>query len=163
MLGLHHRNPGTLGAALTDDRIYAQLIGDGIHVHPAMVKLLVRAKGPNRTLLITDSIRAAGLADGQYYLGDQPVTVKEGIARTTGGALAGSTTTLDKVLRNTIRFAGLTLPDVMPMATAVPAEAMHLTGRKGVLKPGADADIILLDEAANVCMTMVAGRVIYRQ
>jgi N-acetylglucosamine-6-phosphate deacetylase len=163
MLGLHHRNPGTLGGVLTDDRIYAQIIGDGIHVHPAMVKLLVRAKGAKRTILITDSMRAAGLQDGLYTLGAQPITVIEGVARTASGALAGSTATLDAVLRNVVKFAGISLPEALAMGTATPAEAMGLTGRKGTLSSGADADVILLDDDLNVRMTMIGGRVIYRK
>jgi len=161
MLGLHHRKPGTLGGTLTDDRIYAQIIGDGIHVHPAMVKLLIRAKGAKRTILITDSMRAAGLQDGLYTLGAQPITVTEGVARTASGALAGSTATLDAVLRNVIKFAGISLPEALTMGTATPAEAMGLSS-KGKLAPGADADVILLDENLNVQMTMVCGRTVYR-
>src|SRR5690606_37583508 len=155
MLGLHHRKPGTLGGVLTDDRIYAQIISDGIHTHPAMVKLLVRAKGTDRTLLITDAIRAAGLPDGDYDLGNQPVTVRDGICRIANGSLAGSTATMDAVLRNVMQFAGLSLPEAIPMATAVPAAAMNLTGRKGVIRPGADADIVLLDDNVQARLTMV--------
>ncbi len=161
MVGLHHRQPGTVGGVLADDRIYAQVIADGVHVHPAAVKVLVRAKGPGRTLLITDAMRAAGLPDGQYELGGQPITVSGGVARTPSGALAGSTATLDAVLRNAMAFAGLTLSEALPMATSAPAEAMGLTGRKGVLAPGADADIILLDAECRVRLTIVAGRVVY--
>lgn len=161
MLGLHHRSPGTLGGVLTDDRIYAQLIGDGIHVHPAMVKLLVRAKGAHRTILITDAMRATGLSDGTYGLGDQPVTVTNGIARTADGALAGSTATLDQVVRNVVQFAGVSLAESIHMATATPAEAMGLTGRKGVLAVGADADLILLDKNLQVSQTIIAGRIIH--
>ncbi|HLV35120.1 MAG TPA: N-acetylglucosamine-6-phosphate deacetylase [Spirillospora sp.] len=161
MLGLHHRKPGTLGGVLTDDRIYAQIISDGIHTHPAMVKLLVRAKGTDRTLLITDAIRAAGLPDGDYDLGNQPVTVRDGICRIANGSLAGSTATMDAVLRNVMQFAGLSLPEAIPMATAVPAAAMNLTGRKGVIRPGADADIVLLDDNVQARLTMVCGRVVY--
>ena len=163
MLGLHHRNPGTLGGVLTDDRIYAQIIGDGIHVHPAMVKLLVRAKGIQRAILITDSMRAAGLSDGHYDLGEQPVMVKDGVARIANGSLAGSTATLDSVLRNVIEFTGLPLPEALPMATSVPAAAMHLTGQKGELTPGADADVIFLNDAYQVCMTIVGGQVVYEK
>lgn len=162
MRGLHHREPGTLGAALTDDRLYAQIIPDGIHVHPAMVKLLVRAKTPARTLLITDSMRATGLHDGTYTLGAEQITVKDGIARTIAGNLAGSTLTMDAGLRNIINFTGLSLTEALPMATAIPAEAMGLTGRKGALTPGADADIVLLDSALHPRLTLIAGRVIYR-
>lgn len=161
MLGLHHRNPGTLGGVLTEDRIYAQIIGDGVHVHPAMVKLLVRAKGPQRVILITDAVRAAGMPDGEYSLGDKRVTVRDGICRIANGSLAGSTVTMDSVLRNVIDFAGLTLPEAIPMATAVPAAAMNLAGQKGVLASGADADIILLNADLRVCMTLVGGRTVY--
>jgi N-acetylglucosamine-6-phosphate deacetylase len=162
MLGLHHRIPGTLGAVLADDRIYAQVIVDGAHVHPAVVKLLVRAKGVSRTILITDAIRAAGLRDGEYDLGGQTITVREGIPRTAAGGLAGSSLTLDAGLRNAINCTGLSLEEALPMATSVPAEVMGLAGRKGVLAPGADADVILLDADLNVRLTMVAGQVVYQ-
>jgi N-acetylglucosamine-6-phosphate deacetylase len=160
---LHHRTPGVLGAVLSDERIYAQVIADGVHVHPAAVRLLVRAKGPGRTILITDSIRAAGLADGQYDLGGQVVSVRQGVARTERGTLAGSTLTLDQAVRNAMRFTGLPLHQVLPMATSVPAQAMGWGERRGALAPGAEADIILLDEKLAVCLTMVAGRVVYRR
>lgn len=161
MLGLHHREPGTVGAVLADDRIYAQVIVDGIHLHPAVVKILVRAKGAGRTILITDAIRAAGLADGDYELGGQIVTVQDGIARTAEGSLAGSTLTMDAALRNVIRYTGLSLNEALQMATSTPAEAMGWGGRKGVLAPGADADLILLDADLNVRLTMVGGQIVY--
>jgi N-acetylglucosamine-6-phosphate deacetylase len=163
MLGLHHRAPGTLGGILTDERIYCQAIVDGIHVHPAMVKLLIRAKGIGRTILITDAIRAAGWPDGTYDLGGQPVAVKDGVARIASGNLAGSTLTLDTALRNAMNYVGLSLPEALPMVTAVPAQALRLEGRKGVLAPGADADVVLLDSDLSVTMTLVGGRVVYRR
>jgi len=163
MQGLHHRDPGTAGAVLLDDRIYAQVIADGVHVHPAMVKLLIRVKGIDRTILITDAMRATGLSDGTYMLGDSEVIVSSGIARLAAGSLAGSTLTLDAAVRNVMAFAGLTLAQALRMATAVPAEALGLAGRKGVLAPGADADVILLDGEAQVVMTMVGGNVVYRR
>jgi N-acetylglucosamine-6-phosphate deacetylase len=163
MLGLHHRRPGTLGAILTEDRIYAQVIVDGIHVHPAMVKLLVRAKGIKSTVLITDAMRAAGLPDGRYMLGDSETFVKDGIARLAEGNLAGSTLTMDTGVRNLIAFAGLNVPDAVATATRTPAEAMRLEGRKGVLAPGADADVILLSEDVEVMLTMIAGNVVYER
>ncbi len=163
MLGLHHREPGTLGAIMTDDRIYGQLICDGIHVHPAMVKLLIRAKGTGRTILITDSIRAAGLPDGEYDIGDgQIATVRNGVVRIPSGSLAGSTLTMDAAVRNAIAFTGMSLQEVLPMATAVPAEAMGLKGKKGTLTVGADADLVLLDSDLRVRMTVIAGQVVYR-
>ncbi len=161
MAGLHHRQPGTLGAVLDDDRVFAQLIGDGLHVHPAVVRLLLRAKGRDRVILISDAMRAACLGDGDFDLAGQAVTVRGGEARTLDGALAGSTVTLDEVLRRVMRYADLTLPQALPMASTVPAAAMGLTGRKGSLQAGADADIILLDDDAQVQLTLVGGRVVH--
>lgn len=161
MLGLHHRTPGTLGGVLTDERIYCQVIVDGVHVHPAMVKLLVRAKGTARTILITDAMRATGLQDGIYDLGGQSVTVQDGVARIASGSLAGSTLTLDAALRHVLRYTGLSLAEALPMVTTTPAEALGLAGRKGVLAPGADADVVVLNADLEVVMTLVAGQVVY--
>jgi N-acetylglucosamine-6-phosphate deacetylase len=165
MTGLHHREPGTVGAILTDDRIYAEAIADGIHLHPAVLGLIVRAKGPSRTILVTDAMRAAGMQDGDYDLGGQTVHVREGIARTASGSLAGSTLRMIDALRNAFRFgqehAGLTLNGAVQMATATPAEALGLAGRKGTIQPGADADIVLLDAGLNVQHVMVGGKLIH--
>jgi len=163
MLGLHHREPGTAGAVLADERIYAQVIADGVHLHPAVVKVLIRAKGVGRTILITDGMRATGVGDGEYDLGGQAIRVEGGIARTAAGGLAGSTLTLDAAVRNAMRFAGLSLAESVAMASAVPAEAMGLAGRKGCLAPGADADVVLLDANLHVRLTMIAGHIVYRQ
>ena len=162
MLGIHHRKPGTAGAVLTDDRIYAQVIADGVHLHPAIVKLLVRSKTPSRTILITDAMRATGLTDGEYDLGGHVITVKDGVARIETGSLAGSTLTMDMALRNVIDFAGLSLSEAIPMATSVPAEAMGIKGEKGVLAPGADADVVILDTDLNVWLTIIAGQIVYK-
>ncbi|MCP4167766.1 MAG: N-acetylglucosamine-6-phosphate deacetylase [Chloroflexi bacterium] len=161
MLGLHHRAPGTVGGILADERIYAQVIADGIHLHPGIVKLIVRAKTPKRTILITDAIRAAGCVDGKYDLSGEIIDVENGIARNVAGSLAGSTLTMDAAVRNAMEASGLDFETVLPMATSVPAEAMNLKGQKGTLQPGADADVILLDDELNVCMTMVAGHIVY--
>jgi N-acetylglucosamine-6-phosphate deacetylase len=161
MLGLHHREPGTVGGVLADDRIYAQVIADGVHLHPAIVKLIVRAKGVRRTILITDAIAATGLADGEYTILGFKAIVKGGVSRTESGGLAGSTLTMDVGLRNMMHFAGLSLNEALMTATSVPAEAMGWTGRKGTLAVGADADVILLDADLNVRRTIVAGRVVY--
>jgi N-acetylglucosamine-6-phosphate deacetylase len=159
---LHHRSPGIIGAALTDERIYAQVIADGVHLHPAVIRLLVRTKGTDRLLLISDSIRAAGLSDGDYDLGGRTVHVRGGVARTTEGSLAGSTITLDAAMRNLIAFTGVSLREGLRTATTAPAEAMGWIGLKGVLAPGADADVILLDRDLHVRLTMVSGEVVYR-
>ncbi len=117
MKGLHHREPGTVGAVLVDDRIFCEVIADGVHVHPAVIGLIVRAKGVERTLLVTDAIRAAGLSDGEYDLGKQIVTVREGVARTQAGGLAGSTLTLNRAVLNAMRLTGLTINQALRMAT----------------------------------------------
>lgn len=161
MLGLHHRRPGTLGAVLTDDRIYAQVIVDLIHVHPAIVKLLVQTKGIERTILITDAMRATGLEDGDYELGGQTITVRGGEARTAAGGLAGSTLTMDMALRNLMQATSLSLKAALPMATTVPAKAMGLAGKKGALTVGADADIVVLDHDLNVRLTIVGGNIAF--
>jgi N-acetylglucosamine-6-phosphate deacetylase len=161
MPAFHHRYPGALGAVLSDDRIWAQIIADGIHVHPAIVKFLVKAKGIERTILITDAIRATGMPDGDFALGDQMVHVKDGVARTDAGGLAGSTLTMDQALRNVMKFADISLSEALPMATRVPAAAMKLENHKGSIAPGFDADIVVLDETNHVRLTMVGGRVVY--
>jgi N-acetylglucosamine-6-phosphate deacetylase len=162
MLGLHHRTPGTVGAVLADDRIYAQIIPDGVHLHPAVVKIVVRAKDIHRTILITDAVRAAGLEDGEYTLVGQTITVRDGICRTAAGGLAGSTLTLEAGVRNAMRFAGLSLGEALTTATATPANAMGWSGRKGILAAGADADVVLLDAQLQVRLTMIAGRTVFR-
>jgi N-acetylglucosamine-6-phosphate deacetylase len=162
MPAFQHRSPGVLGAVLSDDRIWAQIIVDGIHVHPAIVKFLVKAKGTDRTILITDAIRATGMPDGDYSLGDQMVHVKDGVARTDAGGLAGSTLTMDRALQNVMEFVEISLPEALPMATRIPATAMNLESHKGSIAPGFDADIVVLDESYQVRMTMVGGRIMYR-
>ena len=161
MTGLHHREPGAAGAVLTDERIYAEIIADGIHLHPAVVKLVVRAKGIGRTILVTDAIRATGLTDGEYDLGGQIVQVRDGIARTSRGSLAGSTLALDAALRNVMRFAGLPIQEALKMATTTPAEALGISSRKGIIQPGADADLALVDPELNVQATIVNGALVY--
>lgn len=163
MPAFHHRLLNVLAVVLTDDRLYAQAIVDGIHIHPDVVRMLTRVKTPRRLILISDSIRAAGLGDGEYDLGGETVRVQNGVTRRAyDGGLAGSTLTLDAALRNVMKFSNLSLAEALPMATSIPAEAMGWSGRKGVIRPGADADLVFLDDQFNVCLTMVNGRVVYQ-
>ena len=163
MLGLHHREPGTVGGILVDDRISAHIIVDGIHLHPAIVDLVVRLKGTDNTILISDAMRAAGLTDGKFDLGGQEVTVKDGNARLASGALAGSTLTLEKALKNVRQFCHLNLEEVFPMATRIPAQALHLADRKGSIKIGYDADLTIFNSELEVQATMVAGNWVYQK
>ncbi|MGV8026426.1 MAG: N-acetylglucosamine-6-phosphate deacetylase [Anaerolineaceae bacterium] len=163
MQGLHHREPGTVGGILSDERIFAQIITDGIHIHPAIVKLILTCKGIDHTILISDAIRATGLSDGKYDLGGQEVTVTDGVARIANGSLAGSTLTLDLALRNTMKFAGLDFRQVLPMATRVPAEAMHFAQKKGTIRVGYDADFTFFDTDLQVISTVVGGNLIFNK
>jgi len=163
MGGLHHREPGMVGASLALDGIRCQLIADNIHIHPAVLKLAVRAKGINGIILITDAMSGTGMPDGTYRLGDQDVVVAGGEARLESGALAGSTLTLERAVHNMMAAADLSLADALAMATLVPARAMGIADHKGSIQPAKDADIILLDDAGVVWLTMVAGRVVYRR
>jgi N-acetylglucosamine-6-phosphate deacetylase len=160
MLGLHHRRPGTVGSVLTEERIYAQVIADGVHLHPAIVKLIIKAKGVERTILISDSIRATGLKDGEYTLGEQAIYVNEGIARISSGSLAGSTLTMDTAVRNTMKFTSLSFPEVLPMATSVPSKAMGLDDQIGILKPGARADIVCFNAMLNIRKVFIGGELV---
>lgn len=163
MTGLDHRTPGVALAALTAPELYAEVIGDLHHVHPAMIDLLVRVKGVTRVLLITDAIRATGLPDGVYMLGKQTAIVEDGLPRTPEGSLAGSSLTMDAALRNVKGATGLPLADVWRMASLTPAEAIGFAARKGSLEAGKDADIVILDEDLHVALTMVQGRVVYER
>ncbi len=161
MSGLHHRRPGVLGATLTLDSIDAQLIADNIHVHPAAMHVLARCKGIDRTILITDAMRAAGLADGQYELGGQPVTVADGACRLVDGTLAGSILTMDRALRNFLAATGLSVAEAWPATSRTALRALNLVGAARPIGAGCIADLVLLDEHLTVVTTIANGNVIY--
>ncbi|MDH4179495.1 MAG: N-acetylglucosamine-6-phosphate deacetylase, partial [Armatimonadota bacterium] len=146
MEGLHHRKPGTVGGVLLLDEIYAEFIADGIHLHPAVVDMVIRLKGPERAVAITDAISGAGMPDGDYDLGGQAIVVKEGAVRLPDGTLAGSALTLDQAVRNIVEFTIAPLPEAIQMATLTPARSIGVSNRKGSLEPGKDADIVFLDD-----------------
>ncbi len=121
---LHHREPGLTGAALTDDRLYAEFIADGVHLHGDIIRLLVRAKGPHKAVAVTDAMEAAGMPEGEYSLGGQAVTVKDGQARLANGTLAGSVLTMKQAMHNLIHLFGIAPIDAVRMCTAAPAESI---------------------------------------
>jgi N-acetylglucosamine-6-phosphate deacetylase len=162
MAGIHHRKPGTVSGVLLLDEIYAEFIADGVHLHPAIVDMIVRLKGPDRALLITDAISGAGMPDGDYELGGQKIVVKEGAVRLEDGTLAGSALTMDQAVRNVRAFTGRPLAECIRMATLTPARSIGVAGRKGSLEPGKDADIVILDRDLNVVTTMVGGKIVHR-
>ncbi len=155
MRPLDHRDPGILGAVLTSEALFADIIADGIHVHPDIVRLFLEAKG-DLAILITDAISATGMPDGLYALGAFQVTVR-GDRCEYEGKLAGSVLTLDRAVRNAAKFAGWKLDRAVKLATGNPARLLGLT-QKGSLAPGADADITVLTKSGDVHSTIIAGR-----
>nr|WP_318445015.1 N-acetylglucosamine-6-phosphate deacetylase [Photobacterium leiognathi] len=157
MSGLHHREPGCAGAVLFHDML-AELIADGIHVHPVMMQLAYRMKGYQQLALITDCMRAGGLSDGKYQLGAQMITVTNGEARTDDGSLAGSTCSLDQALRNMIMLAGVPEWEAVQMATSVPAKYLGIDDKLGFIKPGYNASFALLDPQFQIQATLIDGQ-----
>lgn len=137
---LHHREPGVPGAALTDDRLYVELICDGVHLHPDVIRLAVRAKGAARVVMITDAMEAAGMPDGEYALGGLPVTVRAGEARLADGTLAGSVLTMRQALHNMIHRFGIPAEQAVRMCTQTPADSVG-ERKAGRLIPGSPAPL----------------------
>jgi N-acetylglucosamine-6-phosphate deacetylase len=157
MRPLDHRNPGIIGEVLSDDTMTADIIVDGIHVSPEVVKLFLRAKGPERAVLITDAISATGMPDGRYQLGPIQVDVKDGKA-TAGDSLAGSVLTMDRAVRNVTQFSNWTLAQAVRAATLNPAQAVGLSAKFGRLAVGTEASFLVLSSAGDVLKTIVGGR-----
>lgn len=143
-----HRNPGLIGAAAERKDVYAELICDGIHVHPSAVRCAFALFGADRMILISDAMRAAGMEDGSYELGGQPVKKKGAHATLADGTLAGSVTNLADGLRNAVRF-GIPLEDALKAVTVNPARSIGMERQIGQLRPGAEADIILMGKDMN--------------
>jgi N-acetylglucosamine-6-phosphate deacetylase len=159
MTPLHHRDPGVVGAALTSVDATAELIADGIHVHPAAMRIAVNAM-PHRVALVTDAMRACGLAEGTYKLYEHEVTVTDGAARLADGTLAGSVLTMDAAVRNMIELAGLPIETVIPLATEVPARIAGVANRKGKIERRYDADLVLMNERFEVERVWGRGRAV---
>lgn len=157
MRPLDHREPGILGIVLTDDRVYAELICDGIHTDPELVKLWWRAKGEQRAILITDAMSATGMPDGEYQLGGFAVQVANGrcMAR---GVLAGSVLTLDRALSNFIAFTGAPLEKALRLLTANPAAMTGLADRTGSIAIGQPANLVAVDSAGKLVASIVGGQ-----
>jgi N-acetylglucosamine-6-phosphate deacetylase len=160
MRPLAHREPGTVGALLTDDRVRVGIIADGMHVHEAALRLAHRAKGSEGLILVTDAMQAAGMPPGDYELGGRKVRLEDGAVRLPDGTLAGSALTMDEAVRNAVRFLGVSLTQAVRMASEVPAAALNLDG-KGKVAAGCDADFALLDAQGAVLETIVAGETVY--
>ncbi len=156
MTGMHHREPGVVGAALESADATAELIADGVHVHPAVMRIACTAM-PNRIALITDAIRACGMPEGKYKLYDYEVTVSEGTARLPNGTLAGSVLTMECAVQNMVELAGWPIEKVVPMATEVPARILGVASRKGKLQNGYDADVVVINEKFEIERVFTRG------
>ena len=156
MRPIHHRDPGLIVAAFEEHHVSLQAIVDQVHLHPAIIRLMHRLKGPEGMVLITDALQAMGMGDGNYVFGGHHVTVSEGIARLEDGTLASSTVTMNEALRLTVD-TGISLTDAVHMGSTTPANILGLRD-KGKIEPGYDADLVLLDEQFQVVWTMIAGK-----
>ena len=158
MAPLHQHRPAIIGAALESD-VYCEMICDGLHLHPAIVRLLWKTKGVERLVAITDSIMAAGLPDGNYHLGVNQVVVEQGDAKlASDGTRAGSTLTQDRALRNLLAFTGLPLEQIVPVLTENPAKLIGVYDRKGSIEDGKDADLVVIDAQHQVADVFLRGR-----
>lgn len=157
MSGVHQREPGVVTAALLADQVMVELIVDGVHLHPAIVELVLRIKNKDKIILITDAMRAKCLSDGCYDLGGQTVHVKKGQAQLADGTLAGSVLPMYSAIQNMLNFTGCSLFDALKMASENPAKALGIFHRKGSITPRKDADLVVLDEKLNVVMTICRG------
>ncbi|BDG46671.1 N-acetylglucosamine-6-phosphate deacetylase [Parageobacillus sp. KH3-4] len=161
MRGVHHREPGVAGAVLMHDEVVCELIVDGIHVAPEMVRFAYKMKGCEGLILITDAMRAKCLGAGRYELGGQEVIVQGEKATLRDGTLAGSILKLGDAVKNAMSFTGCALEDVIRMASWNPAKQLGVLDRKGSIRAGKDADLVVLDEQHHVVMTICRGKLAY--
>lgn len=159
---LAHRDPGVVGAALTDDRVSTELICDTFHIHPGVFQLVANAKG-NQMVLITDCTRAGGLEDGEYTLGGQPIFVKGIECRLADGTIAGSVLKMNEAVRNVLANTNLSISEVVRLASLTPATRIGLGDVKGSIEVGKDADFAIVNDNIEVQQTILAGRTIYKK
>lgn len=161
---LHHRRPGVLTGTLLRDELFVEVIADTVHVHPAVLQLLLKVKRPDKIILITDAIVASGQPDGEYDFLGQKVILRDGRAYLADSpdVLSGSTLTMDQAFRTMVIDAGATLEQAAQMASLNPARVLEWKYRRGSLSAGKDADLVVLDRDMQVRMTIKAGHVIYQ-
>lgn len=160
MAPFNHREPGIIGAALENDECMAELICDECHIHPTVINMTLRIFGPERVILVSDSMRATGMEDGKYMLGEQQVVVKDGVARMKGGALAGSTKNLMDCLKIAVKDMKIPLETAVRAATWNPAVAAGVENKYGSITPGKHANAVFVDKDLNVVMVMMNGKII---
>lgn len=160
---IHHRDPGLITACLNVPEVLAEVIPDGVHLDPHIVRLAIRAKGPDRVALITDAFSATGLPEGTHTLGPHQVTVEGPLCTLANGTIAGSILTMNFAVRNAIQFAGVSLVEAVHMASQIPAQVAGCADRKGSLLAGKDADVTLLDPDFECRATWTRGRLVYQR
>ncbi|MDP2675966.1 MAG: N-acetylglucosamine-6-phosphate deacetylase [Dehalococcoidia bacterium] len=161
MRPFHHREPGPLGAALDTEGVTLELIADGVHVHSAAARMVVRAKGIDGVVLVTDGVPPAGLSEGSFRIGGRGARLAEGRIALPDGTIAGSAATMERVVRHVVAEGIATAAQAVRMASTVPAGVLGLEGRKGRIARGYDADLVALDSELNVAKTWVAGLVVH--
>ena len=159
MAPLTHREPNMIGAALDDEKVFCEVISDGVHLHPAIVRILSKLLGPKRMLLISDSMSATGLSDGEYILGGLKVIVKDSVARTEYGAIAGSTKNIMQMMRSAVSF-GVPLEEAVDMATLTPARAAGIDSDVGSIEKGKIANMIWLGDDMEIKAVIYKGEVV---
>ncbi|MFJ7936136.1 N-acetylglucosamine-6-phosphate deacetylase [Sporosarcina sp. NPDC096371] len=164
MKGMHHRDPGVVGAALLHDDVHVEIIPDGIHFHPDLLKLIVKMKGLENVLAITDGMRAKGMPDGEYDLGGQQVTVRDGTCvLSTSGSLAGSIVTMNQARLNLAKWLDLSIHEQIQITSVNQAKRLGLIGRKGSIEVGKDADIVVIGQDGEVELTICRGAISYER
>lgn len=158
MSPLHHRNPGMVGAALSLKNVFAELICDGHHVHPAAANVVMRARGKEEVVLITDCMMAGGMPEGEYKLGDFRVHVEGGTARLDDGSLAGSVLRLEDGVKNIVNWEIATLFEAVQMASQIPAKSVGIDNEAGIIDIGRDADINIMDDNGKIIATYIDGK-----
>lgn len=163
MPSMHHRDPGPLGAIFETETVTCQLITDGVHIHPSMVRLAFSALGPSRIVTITDGMQAMGLPDGRYVYNGVEYEARDGAARYEDGTLIGTALGLNQMLARLVDFTGCSVVTAINTVTQNPARILGMHDKTGSIAPGQDADLVVLDEDFTVHATIVAGEVIYRR
>lgn len=161
MRPLHHRDPGPLAAVVEAATVRGELIADGVHVHPAVARLLIRMLGPERVIVVTDAQAVTGKPDAELDFGGLPARVVDGAVRLADGTLAGSALTTATALKNLVTWGEVSLPEAVGMLSWNPARAIGVEGRKGRLRPGYDADLLLFDTALTLQATLCRGVMAY--
>ncbi len=158
---LHHREPGPLGAIVEAKDVRGELIADGVHVHPAALRIMIRALGPERTIVVTDALSCAGVPDASFTFAGQPARVEGGVARLADGTITGSVLTTAQALHNLVQLVGVPLRQAVGMLSLNPARSAQVAQRKGRLQPGYDADLLVFDADLQLQATLCRGKLAF--